>query len=56
MKFKKGVRYYDYSCKAELQHDEADKHFKKGCAIESSPVEYFEEIENEAAINRTLKD
>jgi hypothetical protein len=52
----KGAKYYDYSCKVELRGLEAEKHFKNGCDVESTPTEFFEEIENEAAINRSIKD
>ena len=44
----KGITYYDYTCGKEIKELDTKKHLSKGCIVEGTPQEFFDEIEKEA--------
>lgn len=45
---KRSVTHYDYTCHKDLSESKYKEHLKKGCLIEGTPKEFFDEVEKEA--------
>lgn len=44
----KGSKHYDYTCRKEIKEGDVKKHLAKGCVVEGTAQEFFDEIEKEA--------
>lgn len=44
----KGSKHYDYTCRKEIKETDVKRHLDKGCVVEGTPQEFFDEIEEEA--------
>ena len=44
----KGSKHYDYTCRKEIKEIDVKRHLDKGCVVEGTPQEFFDEIEKEA--------
>ncbi len=44
----KGSKFYDYTCRKEIKANDVKRHSEKGCVVEGTPQEFFDEIEKEA--------
>jgi len=48
--------FYDHTCNKRIKESEVKKHLEKGCVVEGTPEEFFDEIEEEARLNGSLDE